>query len=210
MEGNEHDHRQALKICIAGGGDTDHCGLESFEKGEALGIAIAKRGDVILNAASHGFSAWASQGASRAGGHSIGFSPAKDKLEHVEMFELPIDGAETIIYTGLQPLERNLMLTQASDAVIIGCGRLGAINEFTVAYELERPIGILRGEWTTDEVIEQMIEHADLKRDKIVISNDIEALLEELCTLAERERENRLPTHDASEGIAKKRTGSMM
>ena len=50
------------------------------------------------------------------------------------------------------------MLTRASDAVIVGCGRIGTVNEFTIAFEDHKPLGVLRGPWDMDEVLQDMLE----------------------------------------------------
>ena len=58
-----------------------------------------------------------------------------------------------IIYTGFNYSGRNLLLVRSSDAVIFGCGRMGTLNEFTITFEDKKPIGILQGEWETDDFI---------------------------------------------------------
>ena len=36
-------------------------------------------------------------------------------------------------------------MTRTSDAIFLGCGRIGTIHEFTIAFEDNKPIGILEG-----------------------------------------------------------------
>ena len=68
---------------------------------------------------------------------SIGVSPAASEREHSEVFKLPIDYMDLIIYTGFGYSGRDLLLTRTADAVICGCGRIGTIHEFTIAFEDE-------------------------------------------------------------------------
>ena len=88
---------------------------------------------------------WATIGAKEEGGISIGISPAQTELEHVEKYKLPLEYMDLIMYTGSGYSGRNLQLTRTSDAVIVGCGRIGTLNEFTIAFEDDKPIGILEG-----------------------------------------------------------------
>ena len=73
----------------------------------------------------------------------MGISPAQTEQEHVDKYKLPLEYMDLIMYTGSGYSGRNLQLTRTSDAVIVGCGRIGTLNEFTIAFEDDKPIGIL-------------------------------------------------------------------
>ena len=183
----KHQHNR-LKLCVSGAAETGHCAFDAFEKGKALGREIVRRGAVLITGATTGFPLWAAIGAKEENGISIGFSPASTEQEHVQNYKLPLDNLDVIIYTGFGYSGRNLLLTRAADAVIIGCGRIGTINEFTVAYEDGKPVGILEGEWETDEVIRIIIEKGHKQNDKIVFDKDPEALVEKVIALAARDK----------------------
>jgi ATP-dependent exoDNAse (exonuclease V) beta subunit len=69
-----------------------------------------------------------------------------------------------IIYTGFGYPGRDLLITRSSDAVICGCGRIGTIHEFTVAFEDGKPIGVLTSDdWETDEIIKTMMQSKSWK-----------------------------------------------
>src|SRR3989344_2416309 len=76
----------------------------------------------------------AETGVKEAGGFSIGFSPAASEREHVEVYKLPLDYMDLIVYTGFGYPGRDLLLTRSADAVICGCGRIGTIHEFVIAF----------------------------------------------------------------------------
>ena len=80
------------------------------------------------------------------------------------------------------------MLTRSSDAIIIGCGRVGTIHEFTVAFEDGKPIGILEGGWTTDDTIKDIIARANRTRDNIIFESDPNVLVEKLIALVKKEK----------------------
>ena len=89
-----------FKICVSGAADTGHCGLNAFDKAKVLGQEIVRQGGVIVTGATTGFPLWSAIGAKEAGGFSIGFSPAASEKEHTEVYNLPTDYMENIIYTG--------------------------------------------------------------------------------------------------------------
>ena len=86
------------------------------------------------------------------------------------------------------------MLTKAADAVVVGCGRMGTVNEFTIAFEDGKPIGVLEGDWETDEVLKLLLEkshRAAERKDKIVFAKDPKSLLDQLISIIEREKKGR-------------------
>ncbi len=180
--GDIHSH-EILKLCVSGAAEISHCGIDTFERAKELGAAIAEGGHVLLTGATTGFPHWASVGFKELGGTSIGFSPATNESEHVEEYGLPLDYMDLIVYTGFGYSGRNLILTRSSDAVFIGCGRIGTINEFTIAYEDQKPIGILEGAWQTDEVIQNIMEHSNRESDKIIIDADPKVLVKKVVEL---------------------------
>jgi len=88
------------------------------------------------------------------------------------VYKLPLDYLDVIIYTGFGYSGRNLLLTRASDAVIVGCGRIGTINEFTIAFEDHKPIGVLKGPWEMDEVFDLILEKSHRRGEGEVIFDE--------------------------------------
>lgn len=121
----------------------------------------------------------------------VGFSPAATEREHTEKYKLPLDYHDLIVYTGFGYSGRNLMLTKAADAVVVGCGRMGTVNEFTIAFEDGKPIGILEGEWETDEVLKNLLEksrRAAEREGRIVFAKDSKTLLDQLILIIEKDK----------------------
>ena len=184
---HEKLNRVQYKLCVSGAAETGHCGLDAFDKAKELGRQIVLQGGIIVTGATTGFPTWSAMGAKEAGGTSIGFSPASTEEEHINAYRLPTEYMDLIVYTGFGYSGRNLILTRSSDAVFIGCGRIGTINEFTVAYEDQKPIGILRGSWETDEVIEEIIAKGFRKNDKVIFDDDPKRLVEKVLALVIRD-----------------------
>ena len=167
----KHGHQQ-VKICVSGAAETGHCGIGALEKAKELGREIARQGAVLVTGATTGFPLWVTMGAKEVGGLSIGFSPAASEREHVEVYKLPLDYLDLIVYTGFGYPGRDLLLTRCVDAVICGCGRIGTIHEFTVAFEDNKVIGIYEGPWETDDELKGIIEKAHRPNEKIVLGDD--------------------------------------
>lgn len=171
MGPEKHLHSR-IKICVSGAADTTHCGDGAMERAKELGREIARQGAVLVTGATTGFPIWAAMGAKEAGGISIGLSPASSEKEHTEVYGLPLDYMDIIVYTGFGYSGRNLLLTRTSDAVVVGCGRVGTINEFTIAFEDHKPLGVLQGPWSTDEVIDFMLKNSNREAEGIVVRNE--------------------------------------
>ncbi len=184
---DKHKHNR-IKLCVSGAAETGHCGLDAFEKGKELGREIARHDAVLITGATTGFPLWTAIGATEEGGQSVGFSPASTEEEHVGTYRLPLDYMDVVVYTGFGYSGRNLILTRSSDAVFIGCGRIGTINEFTIAYEDGKPIGILEGSWETDEVLRNIMEKSHRVNKKIVFDADPKALVEKVLELVARDK----------------------
>lgn len=140
-----------------------------------------------MTGATTGFPYWAALGAKEEGGMSIGFSPASTELEHRKKYKLPVDQFDLIVYTGFNYAGRNLILTRASDAVIVGCGRIGTLNEFTVAFEDQKPIGVLTGTGGTTDLLEEIVK-VSTRSGKIVYDSDPKRLVEKVIELIAKEK----------------------
>lgn len=177
-----HGH-EYFKICVSGAAETGHCGLNVFELGKEIGREIAHQDAILTTGATTGFPLYAAMGAKEACGFSIGLSPASTEREHVETYKLPLDYMDMIVYTGFGFPGRDLLLTRSSDAVIVGCGRIGTFHEFTIAFEDRKPIGVLEGEWETDDLIKRILEASHRPNNKIVFDTDPKALVERVVEL---------------------------
>jgi uncharacterized protein (TIGR00725 family) len=186
---NKYNRRQHLKykICVSGAAETGHCAVDVLEKAEIMGREIAKAGMVLVTGATTGIPYWAAKGAKEEGGIVIGFSPAASKEAHIKTYRLPTDYHDLIVYTGFEYAGRNLLLARASDAVIVICGRMGTLNEFTIAFEDQKPIGVFEKTGGTADEIKDIIDKAHRGPGKVVFSSDPESLLNKLLRLIESE-----------------------
>ena len=178
-----------VKVCVSGAAETGHCGLDAFDKAKEVGREIARQGAIITTGATTGFPMYSAMGAKDESGFSIGFSPAATEREHVETYKLPLDYMDVIVYTGFGYAGRDLLLVRSSDAVVIGCGRIGTLNEFAVAFEDRRPLGILEGSWETDDLLRHFLDASHRPNDKVFFDSDPKALVERLVEMVMKDKE---------------------
>lgn len=186
-----------VKLCVSGAAETGHCGIDAYDKGLELGREIARHGAILVTGATTGFPLWAAMGAKEAGGFVVGFSPANSEKEHIEVYNLPVEYHDVIIYTGFGYPGRDLILTRSADAVLFGCGRIGTIHEFTISFEDKKPIGIYEADWETDEVIKNILENGHRPNDKIIFDTEPKSLVDKVMDLVRQDKINRASFHFA-------------
>jgi uncharacterized protein (TIGR00725 family) len=177
-----------FKICVSGAAETGHCKADAMDKALELGKEIVRHKAVLVQGATTGFPLWVARGAKEAGGFVIGVSPASSEEEHIRGYRLPVEYNDIIIYTGFGYSGRNLLLTRAADGIIIGCSRMGTLNEFTIAFEDDKPIGVLTGVGPAEELIREMIEKSHRGTGKIVYDSDPKSLVEKVIELIRKEK----------------------
>jgi len=177
------------KICVSGAAETGHCSENALELSKEVGREIAKHNGVLITGATIGIPYWAAIGAKEEKGIVIGFSPAASEKAHVKTYRLPTDFHDVIVYTGFNYSGRNLILTRSSDAVVIICGRIGTLNEFSIAFEDNKPIGVLTGSGGTADKIKEIVETSYRGPGKIVYNSNPKNLIDELIKLINKEKE---------------------
>lgn len=186
-----HLHALKYKICVSGAADSSNCAKEALTRAEELGREIARRGLILITGATTGIPYWAAKGAKQEGGIVIGLSPAASKIAHIKTYHLPLDYHDLIIYTGFEYAGRNLLLTRSADAVVVVCGRMGTLNEFTIAFEDHKPIGVLEKTGGTADMVQEIVARAHRGPGKIIFSDKPAVLLDKLLTMIEAEEENK-------------------
>jgi uncharacterized protein (TIGR00725 family) len=125
---------------------------------EELGAAIAKRDCVLITGATTGLPALVATAFRQHGGFALGVSPAENRHEHLSRYGLPETGADVIIYTGFGYKGRNVINVRSADIVLILGGATGTLNEFTIAYDEGKIIGVLGGSGGIADHIQEIIK----------------------------------------------------
>ncbi len=185
------DVKMKPKIGVMGSANdvlTDGERVRLLRIAEELGEAIAERGCVLVTGATTGLPDLVSRAMRRKGGLSIGISPAANALEHVQQYALPLDAADVIIYTGFGLKGRNVINIRASDIVIIFGGGMGALNEFTIAYDEGKIIGVLDGTGGVADHIKEIVDFARKKTAATLIFDESPVRLIDACLEAFKQR----------------------
>ena len=125
---------------------------------ERLGAAIADADCFLMTGATTGLPHLVASAFRSRGGLALGVSPAENRAEHVERYGLPDDGADVTIYTGFGYKGRNVINVRSSDIVLLVGGATGTLNEFTIAYDEGKIIGVLEGSGGVADHAKEIIE----------------------------------------------------
>ena|SRR3990167_11023975 len=169
-----------FKICVSGAAEGSCVNPKNIEKAKAIGAAIAEHDCIIVTGATSGLPHYATIGAREKNGISIGFSPAATYQDHVYRYHLPTNYLDLIVYTGFGYSGRNLILTRSADAIITICGRIGTLNEFTIAFEDKKPLAVLTESGGISDEIKELTEIAHKHQCPIIYEDDPAKLVSQL------------------------------
>ena len=151
------------------------------EKAEALGQAIAKREGLLLTGATTGLVYLVGKTAHDAGAFHIGISPAANQQEHVDLYKLPLDACDAIVYTGFGLKGRNVVLVRSCDIVLFIAGSMGSLNEFTIAHDEGKVIGCLTGSGGVADEADQLVQKFGKRTPARVFQNEDPEKLIDIC-----------------------------
>src|SRR5215813_14407026 len=138
-----------IKIGVMGSAASESARLDTgntlVARAERLARAIAAQDVILLTGATTGIVYVVGKTAHDAGSFHIGISPGNNEYEHVEMYKLPLDACDSLIYTGFGLKGRNVVLVRSCDVVLFVAGAMGSLNEFTIAHDEGKTIGCLTG-----------------------------------------------------------------
>jgi uncharacterized protein (TIGR00725 family) len=150
------------------------------EKAERLARAIAGRDVILLTGATTGIVYVVGKTAHEAGCFHAGISPAINEREHVELYKLPLDACDMLVYTGFGLKGRNVVLVRSCDIVLFVAGAMGSLNEFTIAHDERKIIGCLTGTGGVADDAEYLLQRFGKRSTARVFQNeDPERLLDD-------------------------------
>jgi hypothetical protein len=154
----------------------------------SLGQAIARAGCITITGACPGLPDQSAAGARAAGGFVFGVSPAFSRREHLEIYGSPMEHYDMILFSGQGLMERDIINIRSADAIVVVGGGVGTLNEFTVAYEEQKPVGILAGTGGISDHIEEILEFCRREpgKDRILFDKDPDRLIKKLLDVVHR------------------------
>ena len=148
---------------------------------ERLGTVLAQHGCILVTGATTGLPDMVAKAFRSRGGFALGISPAQDRKEHLQRYGLPGDGADVIVYTGFGYKGRNVVNVRSTDLVIIFGGATGTLNEFTIAYDEGKIIGILEESGGVADHIKEIVEFCKKPTRGLIIFNKDPEKLVKMC-----------------------------
>ncbi|MFA5086972.1 MAG: hypothetical protein WC470_01570 [Candidatus Paceibacterota bacterium] len=184
--------KSKYNIVVSGAAETKICCQNIEELSREVGAEIAKSGHTLITGATSGVPYYCALGCKEAGGFNVGFSPAESELAHIKSYCLPVDPFDVMIYTGADYTGRDVLMTKSAEAVIIICGRMGTLHEFTTAVETKKPIGILeRTGGVADEIRNLMKRVYSREEEKVIFETDPKILVEKIIkTIEDNKKKN--------------------
>ncbi len=119
------------------GYDTMLCTKAAYEAAYRVGVALAKRGAVLINGGLEGVMEASSRGATEAGGLAVGIIPSDDASQANSY-------CGVVIPSGFG-FARNFLVVNSADAVIIVGGGAGTLTEAAAAYGKGKPLVAVKG-----------------------------------------------------------------
>lgn len=164
---------------------------ELLNKAREIGREIASNNCILITGACMGVSHEAAIGAGEEGGLSVGISPSANLKEHTEPpMSYPAPPKNMIhIYTGFGREGWNVIAVRSCDAVIFIAGHSGTLNEFSVAYQLGKVIGILEGVGGISERIQEIANLIQKETGAVLVSDsDSENLVKKVIKEIEKRK----------------------
>ena len=171
---------KSYRICVIGAWRNYSKKAEASAK--EVGKWLAKNKHILVTGACLGIPQIVARNYKLNGGiNSIGYSPANHKNYHNETHGLTTEDIfhELIFMKSDKPLnysERNIVNITNSDAVILISGRMGAIMEYTIAHDQQKPVGVIEGVGGASDVA-KTIELALYNKKKSLFSKSVNSLM---------------------------------
>jgi hypothetical protein len=169
--------RQAIKIGVMGSASTS-IAAEGLHRVDALaarlGKKIAAAACVLITGELDGIPGRVVEAHHQHGGLSVGISPAHSAVEHATCYTTPPCPSTVVIYSGFGFKGRNVIAVRSADIVILVCGGIGTLNEFTIAYDEGKVIGLLQGTGGVADLAQTLLDTLPVRSTGAVVIADPE------------------------------------
>ncbi|QQR84158.1 hypothetical protein IPJ72_03145 [Candidatus Peregrinibacteria bacterium] len=136
-----------------------------------LGHHIAESDCILVSGACPGLPDEAAFGAPKNGGFVMGISPAFSEREHIDLYHSPTEYYDIILYTGLGLMERDIINIRSVDAIVIVGGGIGTLNEFTIAYDEGKVVGILEESGGISDHIGEILKMCNREMNERIVTD---------------------------------------
>lgn len=152
-----------------------------LEMARDLGHQIAQRDLVVFTGETSGLPFTVAKSARASGGLTVGVAAAGNESDHFETYGALGDTSDVVIFTGFGLKGRNVISVRSADIVIIISGSIGTLNEFTIAYDEGKIIGVLSGTGGTADLIPEVLKACPKTTRSIIEMDTDPGRLLDLC-----------------------------
>ena len=182
--------RPPIKIGVMGSSSTS-ISAEDLHRvndlAQRLGKKIAAASCVLITGELDGIPGRVVEVHNQHGGLSVGISPAHSAAEHTAVYGNPPCPSTVVIYSGFGYKGRNVIAVRSADIVILFAGGIGTLNEFTIAYDEGKVIGLLQGTGGVADLAQTLLDTLPVRSTGAVVIADpdpehlVDLCLAKLC-----------------------------
>src|SRR5919109_991762 len=199
--------RPPIKIGVMGSAgasmsseDLQHVG----DLARRLGKKLAAASCVLITGELDGIPGRVVAAHSQHGGLSVGISPAHSAAEHAALYGATPCPSTVVIYSGFRFKGRNVIAVRSADIVILFSGGIGTLNEFTIAYDEGKVIGLLQGTGGVADLAQTLLDTLPVRSTGAVViaDSDPERLVERCIARVCEQRGEKAAPGAGREGAA--------
>ena len=167
--------RSAIKIGVMGSASTSMSAEDLHrvdDLAKRLGQKLAAAACVLITGELDGIPGRVVAAHSQHGGLSVGISPASSAVEHAALYATPPCPSTVVIYSGFGFKGRNVIAVRSADIVLLFAGGIGTLNEFTIAYDEGKVIGLLQGTGGVADLAQTLLDTLPVRSTGAVVIAD--------------------------------------
>ena len=139
---------------------------------QRLGKKLAALSCVLITGELDGIPGRVVEAHSQHSGLSVGISPASSAVEHATLYGAPPCPSTVVIYSGFGFKGRNVIAVRSADIVLLFSGGIGTLNEFTIAYDEGKVIGLLQGTGGVADLAQTLLDTLPVRSTGAVVIAD--------------------------------------
>jgi uncharacterized protein (TIGR00725 family) len=167
--------RPPVKIGVMGSASTSMSAEDLHrvdDLAKRLGKKLAAASCVLITGELDGIPGRVVEAHCQHGGLSVGISPAHSAVEHAALYGAPPCPSTVVIYSGFGFKGRNVIAVRSADIVLLFSGGIGTLNEFTIAYDEGKVIGLLRGTGGVADLAQTLLDMLPVRATGAVVIAD--------------------------------------
>lgn len=149
--------KKKIAVGVMGSATLGEASSNLISKIDELAHAIVESNCVLITGETTGAPELILNAVKKLGGLTVGISPAHNLEEQKKLYQSPANSSDVVIYSGFGLKGRNVLNIRSSDVVIIVAGAIGTLNEFTIAYDENKIVGVLEGSGGVADLIREIL-----------------------------------------------------